>query len=641
MIPTCLWGAKESSSALRSGVARSRSALPRGVRPARLGRARRPLTVESLEARTLPSFAPPILHSGPLVAAAAAVGDFNNDARLDLAVAERGIYLSALFVWLGNGDGTLAGRQVAFEDYLDMTDVVAGDFNGDARLDLAVAANDQPKGTSQWVHVLLGRGDGRFALAHSPDPGAIPYSLAVGDFDHDGHPDLAVTLGFSGGSGGGAHAPGAGRRHLPARAPPRPREVREFRGRGQLQRRWPARRGSGVPWPRPTSTPMAGSTWPWRAPRIPLRGAATCACCWATATAPSGVRAPHEAGRNPRAVQVADFNGDGHADLAVVNYADFPLNDGSVGVLLGRGDGTFQSVVHYPTGRFSQSLAVGDFNRDGIPDLAAIYRFSGTNDVVGILLGRGDGTLHDPDPYAVPVGPTAFAVGDFNGDDHPDLAIATASRVGILLNDGIWPNRPVVHFYVYPAAGQVTAGQPFDISVLALNALYGLVPTYTGSIGVFTTDPLGTPPFVYQFRPADQGIAAFPRGLTLRTPGQQLVYVYDTATFQVYGSAVFDVVAAGPGRGGDDAEARPALDLFVGEALIHQTELPTQLPIAAAGLPLAAPRPAVTPGPLASAAFAPTSAEVWPPPLLDRLFAGRYNRAMWDLLIDAPLGARA
>src|SRR5436190_1786265 len=90
------------------------------------------------------------------------------------------------------------------------------------------------------------------------------------------------------------------------------------------------------------------------------------------------------AGTNPISVATGDFNGDGKADLVTVNY----VSAGSVSVLLGKGDGTFQPAVNYRAGRNPLSLAVGDFNRDGRLDLAA------ANDGgVSVLFGKGDGTF--------------------------------------------------------------------------------------------------------------------------------------------------------------------------------------------------------------------------------------------------------
>ena len=82
---------------------------------------------------------------------------------------------------------------------------------------------------------------------------------------------------------------------------------------------------------------------------------------------------------------VGDFNGDGHADLAVAN-----VKDNSVSVLLGNGDGTFRPASRFATGVGPSGLAIGDFNGDGKPDLAVADSVGGT---VTILLGQGDGTF--------------------------------------------------------------------------------------------------------------------------------------------------------------------------------------------------------------------------------------------------------
>src|SRR5438094_4951949 len=92
-----------------------------------------------------------------------------------------------------------------------------------------------------------------------------------------------------------------------------------------------------------------------------------------------------------------------------------------VSVLLGNGDGSFASPITYSTGNNPQGLATGDFNEDGIPDLAGTNYGSGD---VSILLGNGDGTFQPAVSYSGPSFPVAVIVADFNHDGHADLAIS-------------------------------------------------------------------------------------------------------------------------------------------------------------------------------------------------------------------------
>jgi hypothetical protein len=136
---------------------------------------------------------------------------------------------------------------------------------------------------------------------------------------------------------------------------------------------------------------------------------------------------------DPLWVVVADFNRDGKLDLAASNYTD--LNGGTVSILLGNGDGTFQPHVDYLVGPGSVSLAVGDFNGDQIPDLAVAV--SGTNSVA-LLIGNGDGTFQGHRDLTVGNFPDKIAIADFNLDGHMDLAVTNLndSTISILLGNG-------------------------------------------------------------------------------------------------------------------------------------------------------------------------------------------------------------
>jgi FG-GAP-like repeat/FG-GAP repeat len=142
-----------------------------------------------------------------------------------------------------------------------------------------------------------------------------------------------------------------------------------------------------------------------------------------------GVATNFSAGVFPSSLVVGDFNGDGKQDLAVVNTGS-GNNDSSVSILLGDGAGSFSAATNYPLG--GRKAAVGDFNGDGIQDLAVTT----SSDSVAILLGNGAGGFGAPTNFPT-YSPDGIAVGDFNGDGKQDLAVTTSGGgVAILLGNG-------------------------------------------------------------------------------------------------------------------------------------------------------------------------------------------------------------
>ena len=93
-------------------------------------------------------------------------------------------------------------------------------------------------------------------------------------------------------------------------------------------------------------------------------------------------------------------------------------------VLLGNGDGTFGAKTDFGTGSNPHSVAIGDLNGDGKPDLAVANSASNT---VSVLLGNGDGTFGAKTDFATGVDPRSVAIGDVNGDGKPDLAVANCA----------------------------------------------------------------------------------------------------------------------------------------------------------------------------------------------------------------------
>src|SRR5208337_2300267 len=166
-------------------------------------------------------------------------------------------------------------------------------------------------------------------------------------------------------------------------------------------------------------------------------------------------------GSNPIEVAVGDFNGDGIADLAVTNH-----NDNTVSVLLGKGDGTFQPQQTYAVGTGPHGIAIADFNGDGIADLAITNIADST---VSVVFGKGNGTFQPQQTYPVGVQPWGVAVADFNGDGVPEVATANSggNTASILLG------------------GTVTAGQLNNVPVNG-SGVQMIQSTYTPNQGFYT-----------------------------------------------------------------------------------------------------------------------------------------------------------
>jgi hypothetical protein len=164
-------------------------------------------------------------------------------------------------------------------------------------------------------------------------------------------------------------------------------------------------------------------------------------------------------------VAMGDLNGDGKLDLAVANAGENLKGTGSVGVLLGNGDGTFQPPVVYDSGGYgADSVAIGDVNGDGTPDLvvANLYQSGGANSSAGVLLGNGDGTFQPAVTYDSG-GSFGFsvAVGDLRGKGTLDVVVAdecegnnggcpTQNAIGVLLGNGDGTFQSAVN---YPSVG--------------------------------------------------------------------------------------------------------------------------------------------------------------------------------------------
>jgi hypothetical protein len=174
-------------------------------------------------------------------------------------------------------------------------------------------------------------------------------------------------------------------------------------------------------------------------------------------------------GYHPISIAVGDFNGDHKMDLAVANFCgeDPTCEQGpyKVSILLGNGDGTFQKPLTFKTGRSPSAVAVADFNGDGRLDLAVTNEGDNT---VSIMLGKGDGTFRQHVDYATGAAPSSIAVGDLNRDGKADLAVADSalrsaqsSSVSVLLGNGDGTFQAHVDY----AAGD----DPLSVEVADLN----------------------------------------------------------------------------------------------------------------------------------------------------------------------------
>jgi hypothetical protein len=156
-------------------------------------------------------------------------------------------------------------------------------------------------------------------------------------------------------------------------------------------------------------------------------------------------------GQYPNSVAVSDVNGDGKPDLVVANsyVGNGNFANGVVGVLLGNGDGTFKAVVTYASGGVNDSsVAVADVNGDGKPDLIISNQCTDNNCAtgsVGVLMGNGDGTFQAVVTYVSGgVDASSVAIADMNQDGRPDLVVGnqcadsscTTGSVGVLLGNG-------------------------------------------------------------------------------------------------------------------------------------------------------------------------------------------------------------
>jgi hypothetical protein len=343
-----------------------------------------------------------------------ATADLNGDGFQDVAVAN--FTDGTVSIFLGVGDGTFnlpstvaVGAGPAF--------IVTGNFHQTLTNDPVtnvdmIVANEN----ANTLSVLLGNGDGTFQTPLTVATGTTPVSIAVADFNNDGISDLAVvnkgdnTIGIYFGNGDGT-----------------------FKA--------PVPITTGL---QPTSI-IAGAFNPNSNALIDLAVTNSASNTLQTyigngnGTFANG--ATYATGVTPIYVASADLNNDGILDLAVADSGTVVTGNNSVinsvSVFLGNGDGTFGTAasprVDYAAGTNPTSIAIADFNTDGVPDMAVTAT---GDDSLAVLIGVGGGVFSSPFELPLQNTPNSAATADFNSDGLPDLAVTNfgSNSVAIILD---------------------------------------------------------------------------------------------------------------------------------------------------------------------------------------------------------------
>jgi uncharacterized protein (TIGR03437 family) len=404
-----------------------------------------------------------------------ATGDFNKDGKVDVALAD---YQDGfLDILLGNGDGTF--KQVA-QQYLigfNPETFYVEDFDGDGNLDIVFAAGHPDALITlpymQTVGVLFGNGNGTFAGAPAYTVPGFSTSMVAADFNGDGKPDLAIA-GQGGtsillGSGGGRFQAGA---TLSAGGTYSQSAAADLNGDGKMD----LVVNSSVFLGNGNGTFQAPQIVPGTADdaagvaigdfnndhKLDLavsnrtENSVTIAPGNGSGTFAAGVTLP--VGNDPTYLITGDFNRDGNLDLAVINSGRIFMTSapGSLSILLGKGDGTFQKAVNYTLAAdfWPNSINSADFNKDGIPDLVVTAATPGFGYTLVVFIGNGDGTFKPGVLYPTDYGPSTVAIADFNGDGKLDLIVPHCcgdTDVTYLLGNGDGTFQPE-HLIIYAGA---------------------------------------------------------------------------------------------------------------------------------------------------------------------------------------------
>jgi hypothetical protein len=415
-------------------------------------------------------------------------GDFNGDGKIDLAVAnecwDSSCTQGGVAILLGNGDGTFQAPKVYSSGSPYSLMVVAGDFKGDGKLGVALMNQVGPPS----ITILLGNGDGTLQPAVLTDTSAgvsSNYSIALGDFNRDGKTDVAL-LSLSTDQTAGL--------------------VRIYISNGD------------------GTLTQVGASYS------------------------SGGRAAGTGiGFNGLSLSVGDVNGDGNLDVVAANgcqQGDSSCAYGSLSVLLGNGDGTFKtgSLLTVPDGNFF-SLLLADVNGDGILDAIAA-NLTG----VAVFPGNRDGSFQAPTVYA----------GLSTGGRNMNLAMADLNIIQPWLSAGVtavFVNKAGTYLVSTSSTNPSATSQALTLTTTVSSSyLKGLTPTgiisyYDGSASLGSAALVG-------------GVATF-NVATALTQGVHTIasYYSGDSNFAAHaGTPILQVVTAGTGVPTNTAIAAPAIN---------------------------------------------------------------------------------
>src|SRR6202034_3238440 len=420
------------------------------------------------------TFQPAVAYNtGTSSSIAMVVRDVNGDGKPDLLVLDQCVGSCAsggLSVLLGNGDGTFQNAVSISSVGSNSNGVAIGDVNGDGHADLVVSnqCNSSSICTSGTVSVALGNGNGTFQTAvQYPSGGLYTQSVALGDLNGDGKLDIVATNQCqsnsnceNGNSTSVLLGNGDGTFQLNASYAAGSSNFDELEGPSLSTVSLADTNGDGKLDVLVTNS-CSGADFDCGS------GAINVLLGYGDGTLQAGII--YSAPGSANGLATGDVNGDGKPDLVIANECNTDCSAGTVSILLNNGDGTFQTGNTYPSGgQYTLWAATGDVNGDGKADIVLSNQCGVPNvcttSSVSVLLGNGDGTFQSATSYSLTsTDGESIVLGDVNGDGKLDIVVViqcadntcSGGAVDVLLGNGDGTFQPAV---AYSSAGVYAIG---------------------------------------------------------------------------------------------------------------------------------------------------------------------------------------